>query len=91
VLIKSGAWSDKAETEMQRRDETRQERQMAVCVSNCFTTVVFCRVHGYRTIVPGGGQSSAMEGMKKKTGREEKWKKDHKKLLLRPSFAIGRW
>jgi hypothetical protein len=83
VLIKSGAWFDKAETEMQRREETRHSRQMAVCVSKCFTTAVFCRVHEYRTIVPGGGQSSGVEGIAKKTGREMEEGSEEASSLLR--------
>ena len=64
VLIKSGAWSDKAETEMQRREEARQKRargrwRVRVSVS---PPQVFCRVHGYCTVVPGGGQSSVWKG-----------------------------
>ena len=61
VLIKSGAWSDKAETEVQRRDKTRGRRDRQgkmACVCKCFTTAVVLHiVYVYCTDVPGGGQS----------------------------------
>jgi len=75
VLIKSGAWSDKAET---RDGEKRQEGRDREW--KCFTTAVFYRVPivyaAVRTSVPGGGQSC--QGTCS-VGREEKKKKIRKK------------
>jgi hypothetical protein len=80
VLIKSGAWSDKAETEVQRRDKTRgrETGKDGVCVqvfhhSCCFTyrVCILYRCTGWRPV---------KEEMEKEDGKE--LKKDQKKLLL---------
>ena len=94
MLIKSGAWSDKAETEVQRRDKTRGRRERQgkmACVCKCFTTAVVLSCILYQCT----GWRPVKEEMEKKTGKEsKKSKKDQKKLLLRrlPSRSVdGDW
>jgi hypothetical protein len=103
VLIESGAWSDtcKAETEMQRREETRQERQMAVCVQvfhhgsvwSCTWILYHCT--GWRPVI-SHGRDEKEDG--KRNGRRIRrsffffffFDDDGWQCML-PSFTIGRW
>jgi hypothetical protein len=80
VLIKSGAWSDKAETEeMQRRDETWKRQRPRVCVCKCFTTaVVFYRVYMnavplYRVAASDGRDEKRMEEGSEEASSFDDW------------------
>jgi hypothetical protein len=95
VLIKSGAWSDKAETEVaeKRQDKRQRERQgKMACVCKCFTTAVGGCFIVY--IVPMYRVAASQGRDGKEDGKEgKKSKKDQKKLLRRrlPSRSVDRW